>query len=162
MVKKDIQINLFLCEEEIGFEELPIRRKIYFLAKLSNNTIKEWYYTLSGNNSLPTIWEDFKEMLIDFCTLKAIEDIKQFHDERCPSYFSRLYEIGIAKGLKEETILNKLRKEKSPQEIQVIVFSFNVTLKDMIKRITQWKNLKSKGKGVIKIATGNEIQTMEN
>lgn len=69
------------------------------------------------DNSLTNGWEEFKVMFIDFCTFTAIEDLRKFKGEKWSSYLSRLYEFGMSRGIKVETILNKLCKEKSPHKI---------------------------------------------
>lgn len=151
MKTNDLKINLFICEQESGFSERELNSKINYIAKQSDMKIKEWYYDLGVNNNLPNDWEEFKERLISFCSELGIEDIKKYADENWSSFLIRLQGMGKLKNINEETILRKLRTVKAPLEVQQVLFSFNVTLKDMIDRIEELETLKKNKLDVIRV-----------
>ncbi|KAG0440795.1 hypothetical protein DMUE_1488 [Dictyocoela muelleri] len=105
------------------------------IIKRSNTEIKNWFYEMGIEELLPKTYEDFKIKFIDFCSGQSLDDMVKYRDELWSSYFEKLRCIAKEKNIKNDEIFRKLRSERPPKTLQMILNFFNVTLKDVIERV---------------------------
>ena len=74
----------------------------------------DWFYKLVSQNRLPESWDELKQVSIEKRSGSSVEQIDKFTTERWPAYVKRLSETAEHKGLGDDLLIRKLRKEKSP------------------------------------------------
>ncbi|KCZ73887.1 hypothetical protein H311_05152, partial [Anncaliia algerae PRA109] len=78
------------------------------VAYLCSDEFKNWFYTLGINKMLPNDWEQFKEMVLEFCTDAGIESVTKYRDLPWSKYLVRLKSYMISNNITEEKILGSL------------------------------------------------------
>ena len=163
MTEKELGIRLFLLEEEPGFSTLSDREKFNIIARRSDHKIQEWYYELGTAGNLPENYETFKRLMINKCTEKGIMAIRKFKDEKWSSYIERLRCTVTQNDTTEKEILRKLRTTMAPRELQVVFYSTNTSIDEIIEIVKDWEILNNRRKNYQE--TGINIgkhQTKEN
>ncbi|KAG0427942.1 hypothetical protein DMUE_5859 [Dictyocoela muelleri] len=140
MTEKNVKIEIFMFEGEENFELLSLRAKMTQLVKKSSSEVKEWYYEMGIEDKLPEIWTDFKSKLVDFCSSQGIDSMSKYRDELWSQYLERLRCVAQEKNISEEDVFRKLRRENPPKTLQMIFYSFGVSLKDVYKRVIEWES----------------------
>ncbi|KAG0439046.1 hypothetical protein DMUE_2706 [Dictyocoela muelleri] len=139
MKEKDIKIELFMIEGDNNFEILSLRSKMTQIIKRSNPYIKNWYYEMGIEGKLSNTYEDFKSKFIDFCSGHSIDNMTKYRDELWSDYLERLICLANERSIGEDEIFKKLRREYAPKTLQIIFYSFGITLKDVIERVLEWE-----------------------
>jgi hypothetical protein len=68
MEERTVRINLFMIEGETGFEKCSLREKMTKTALHGDARFRDWYFERGIENELPSEWEEFKRMVLEFCT----------------------------------------------------------------------------------------------
>ncbi|KAG0442406.1 Retrovirus-related Pol polyprotein from transposon 17.6 [Dictyocoela muelleri] len=139
MNERDVRVEIFMFEGEDNFDTLSLRAKMTQLVKRSNSEVKEWFYEMGIEEKLPESWNEFKIKIIDFCCGQGIDNIRKYKEELWSQYLERLRCCAKDKNISEEDVLKKLRRDKAPKTLQMIFYSFNVSLKDIYLRILEWE-----------------------
>ena len=84
--------------------------------------------------------EEFKSDVKDWCTGESIDSLKRYIDEKWSSYIKRLKEWSKYRGIDDNHILDKLRKEKTPNDLMMIFLTITTDVDDLIARVVYWEN----------------------
>ena len=141
---KNARINLFILEGQAGFEKLSVREKTALVARNSDNALREWYYTKGSADELPRTWSEFKNMFVEYCTNKGIDNLKKYAEEKWIDYIIRIKNTAEINSLPEIEVIKKLRTEHSPREFQTLFFSIDADLSSIIERIREWEPMMRK------------------
>jgi hypothetical protein len=140
MEEKSVKRELFLLEFEEGFEQKRLKGKMSDVISRSCTELKERFYEIGMENGLPSTWEEFKVMIIEFCTGISIFMLKKYGDMTWYDYCVRLKEMAKVRCLPDEEVFRKLRKEKLPQMLQVIVYSYGISIDEMLVRVKEFES----------------------
>lgn len=143
---RDVKIEMFIIESDDNFEILSLKSKMTQLIKKSNKDIKDWYYEMGIQESLPNCYEDFKSRFIDFCCGQGLENLKKYRDEPWSQYLERLRCVANEKNISEDDIFRKLRQDSTPRTLQMIFYSFGIKLENVIERVKEWESYTSENK----------------
>lgn len=146
MREYEVRMNLFMIEGQNGFEVMNLRSKMTAVVARGNNDVKEWFYDRGVSETLPMSWEEFETELVGFCVDIGIDDIKKYREEMWSSYVIRLKEYCMIRKLGEELVFKKLRRTKAPAKYQIIFYTPNITLDELVNRLRDWEMLEMQPK----------------
>ena len=142
MSEKAVRIELFLIEEDEMFMSQSLRKRMSSIIQVCTDELKTLYYEKGINNELPKNWEQFKEMIIEFCIGETIENIRKYKDELWSEYIQRLKEWSEKRDISEESVLQKLRNMEAPLKYQMIFNSYGISLEEVIARMRENEKIK--------------------
>ncbi|KAG0435277.1 hypothetical protein DMUE_4800 [Dictyocoela muelleri] len=155
MKDKMVKIEIFMIESEDSFETLSLRSQMTRLVRNGNVDIKNWYYKMGADGTIPSTYDEFKSRFIDFCCGESIEHMIRYRDEPWSKYLDRLRCASKEKNISEDDVFRKLRSDPAPRTLQTIFYSFGVKLSDVIERVIEWENYMSKGNFSKRMPTKN-------
>ncbi|KAG0439768.1 Transposon Ty3-G Gag-Pol polyprotein [Dictyocoela muelleri] len=161
MTEKEVHRELFMIEGEDNFEHLSLRSKMTQCIRRSSVDLRDWYFDLGASGLLSESWDMFKNSVINFCCEQGLDSVHKYQDEFWSEYITRLNDKIIQIKGSENQVFAKLRKEKSPKTLQVIFYSFNISLKEAIERVKEWESFTYKPKRYYK-SWRNLSQSNEN
>lgn len=115
MKRKEVLMELFLIESEENFESKSFKTKIAEVAKRGDKMFKDWFFEKLTNDEFPKIWEEFTDVIVNYCTNRGIDNIEKFNDEKWSNYLVRPGDFSRLNNLSEEDIFKKLKKEYAPK-----------------------------------------------
>ncbi|KAF9760688.1 hypothetical protein NGRA_3052 [Nosema granulosis] len=139
MKEREVKREVFMLEGDENFEALTLRSKMTLLVKRSSDDVKNWFYDMGIEENLPDSWNEFKKSLIDHCCGSGLDNMIKYREELWSQYCIGLRSMASEKNINEEEVLKKLRKEYAPKTLQVIFYSFGISLKDVIERVEEWE-----------------------
>jgi hypothetical protein len=66
-----------------------------------------------------------------------LESIKKYNDEKWSDYLKRLRDYAKVHNFTNEDIIKKIRKEYSPQNLQIIFYTIDSDLNKIIERVLE-------------------------
>jgi hypothetical protein len=105
----------------------------------SSYELQEVYYEMGIRDELPKSWDEFKLFVINFWIGESLNDKRKFSDENWSSYVVRLYEWVISHGYSDASIFDKIRKEKLPIQLQMVIYIPEISINSIICSIKQFE-----------------------
>ena len=68
MMEKNVKLELFMIEGEESFEGKSLRGKMNVVAMRGDAEFQNWFYEKGIEGQLPVIWDDFKNIVLGYCT----------------------------------------------------------------------------------------------
>jgi hypothetical protein len=139
MCEKKVKRELFLKEFEEGFELKSLKGKTSEVIRSGSDELKEKFYECGVEGKLPATWEKFKEFVTDFCTEQSLFSFVKYHDEKWFDYCRRIKDWAVLRGQSDEEIMKKLRTEKLPRKLEIVLYSVGVSFNDALERIKEYE-----------------------
>ncbi|KCZ77538.1 hypothetical protein H311_01444 [Anncaliia algerae PRA109] len=139
---KEVKVELFMIECCDEFEMISLRNKMLQVIRRSSDELKEVIYDLGVKEELPPSWEEFKSLIIEFCSEEGIESIIKYKEEPWSKYLLRLDEWRMKRKHPENKVLSYVRKLHLPKDLRMILFSLEVSLKMAIERVKEWESFR--------------------
>lgn len=134
MSERAVLINLFMLEGEPGFSRLTVREQMTECVRKGNDEMRDWLFSLGVENRLPEDWDQFKEMLKDFCSGEGLEGLTKYNDEPWSAYLRRLKDSAEMKNIPSVKVLEKVRNMNVPRDLKLLFNIFDGNLPDLIQK----------------------------
>jgi hypothetical protein len=149
MSERSVRKEIFLIEGIFGFYELPLRNKMNETILRSSVELQDFFYELGIENDLPNTWEEFKTLIVEFCTEESLTSVEKYKDESWSKYFCRLKDFAKIHKISEERIFKKLRGESLPSQLQSIFYSVGITFDIAFQRAKEYEEFKKSANNII-------------
>ena len=140
MNAKDVKIAIAMIEDEAGFKKLSLSEKMLEIIKKGEPAMKEWYYDKRIEGDLPATWEGVMEVVIEYCTDDDLSSQRRYATEPWHKYIHRLKDWSRYRQIPEEKVLEKLRKDRDPWGMKMILLSAQHTLTELAARVKDWED----------------------
>jgi hypothetical protein len=138
MGTREIEIELFLMEDDIEFGGLPDGGKISRVIRSASHELKSWYAgeRVKGNVKNDD-WTGFKSKIIEYCRGETVENLRKFKDEAWSEYIIRLRDWCMFRNVCEDDVFEKLQKESVPEKYIALFCMPNMNLQTLIEVVSK-------------------------